>query len=160
MKLQLLFARNTLLPRRSVLAIFASAWSLCSTAQSRDLLPAATQGGELSAPQALAAQEAGQLILIDIRQPEEWKETGVAKGAVRISMRHPKGGDGFMADILRATAGNKNAPIALICRTGNRTTHVQQYLQSQGFGKVWQVSEGMAGSKAGPGWLRRGLPLD
>jgi rhodanese-related sulfurtransferase len=47
----------------------------------------------------------------------------------------------------------------LICRTGNRTTQVQRYLEAQGFTQVFNVREGMAGSAAGPGWLRRGLPL-
>ena len=61
----------------------------------------------------------------------------------------------------RYTAGKiENAPIALICRTGNRTTQVQRYLQSQGFTNVYNVKEGMAGSGAGPGWLKRGLPVE
>jgi rhodanese-related sulfurtransferase len=37
---------------------------------------------------------------------------------------------------------------------------VQRYLQSQGFTQVYNVKEGMAGSGAGPGWLKRGLPVD
>ena len=51
-------------------------------------------------------------------------------------------------------------PIALICRTGNRTTQVQRYLQGQGFTNVYNVKEGMAGSGAGPGWIKRGLPVE
>ena len=66
---------------------------------------------------------------------------------------------GFMDDLLKLTKGDKNAPVALICRTGNRTTQVQRYLEAQGFTQVFNVREGMAGSAAGPGWLRRGLPL-
>ena len=53
---------------------------------------------------------------------------------------------------------NRNAPIALICRTGNRTTQVQRYLQSVGFTQVYNVREGMAGSDAGPGWVARKRP--
>ena len=34
-----------------------------------------------------------------------------------------------------------------------------RYLEAQGFTQVFNVREGMAGSAAGPGWLRRGLPL-
>ena len=49
---------------------------------------------------------------------------------------------------------------ALICRTGNRTGQVQKFLQAQGFTNVLNVSEGMAGSGAGPGWARRGLPIE
>jgi rhodanese-related sulfurtransferase len=124
------------------------------------LTPAiAAPGAELSAPDALAQLKAGKLILVDIRTPEEWKQTGVAQGAVRLDMQHPKGAPGFTADLLKLTKGDKSAPVALICRTGNRTTQVQRYLEAQGFTQVINVREGMAGSTAGPGWLRRGLPL-
>lgn len=124
------------------------------------LIPAfAATGLEVSAPDALAQLKAGKLILVDIRTPDEWKQTGVAQGAVRLDMQHPKGAAGFMDDLLKLTKGDKNAPVALICRTGNRTTQVQRYLEAQGFTQVFNVREGMAGSAAGPGWLRRGLPL-
>ena len=120
------------------------------------LIPAfAATGLEMSAPDALAQLKAGKLILVDIRTPDEWKQTGVAQGAVRLDMQHPKGAPGFMDDLLKLTKGDKNAPVALICRT----TQVQRYLEAQGFTQVFNVREGMAGSAAGPGWLRRGLPL-
>jgi hypothetical protein len=77
-----------------------------------------------------------------------------------INMLHPQGAPGFANALLDKVNGDKNAPIALICRTGNRTTQVQRYLQSQGFTQVYNVKEGMAGSGAGPGWIKRGLPVD
>jgi len=119
----------------------------------------AASGATLSAPDALAQVKAGTLTLVDIRTPAEWQQTGVAQGAVRIDMQHPRGGPGFMEELLKQTRGDKHAPVALICRTGNRTTQVQRYLEAQGFTRIFNVSEGMAGSAAGPGWLRRGLPL-
>ncbi len=115
--------------------------------------------GVLAAPEALARQQAGKLTLIDIRQPEEWRQTGVAKGAKGISMRHPQGPQGFLQELTAAVGGDKNAPIGLICRTGNRTTAMQKALRDVGFTRVFNVKEGMAGSAAGPGWLARGLPL-
>ncbi|MBI5792758.1 MAG: rhodanese-like domain-containing protein [Rhodocyclales bacterium] len=115
---------------------------------------------DLAAPDAAAAVAAGKITLIDIRTPPEWKETGVARGAQLINMLHPQGAPGFTNALLDKVKGDKNAPIALICRTGNRTTQVQRYLQSQGFTQVYNVKEGMAGSGAGPGWLKRGLPVD
>jgi len=66
----------------------------------------------------------------------------------------------LLQSILQMTGGDRNAPIALICRTGNRTTQAQKHLQSLGFTQVYNVKEGMAGSIAGPGWLKRDLPLD
>ncbi len=115
---------------------------------------------DLSAPDAAAALAAGKVVLVDIRTPPEWKETGVAKGAKLINMQHPQGATGFTSALLEQVGGNKDAPIALICRTGNRTTQVQRYLQSQGFTQVYNIKEGMAGSGAGPGWIKRGLPVE
>ncbi len=112
---------------------------------------------DLSAPDALAAAQAGKLKLIDIRTPAEWRETGVAPGADRVDFY--RGPDVLVPYILQNVKGDKNAPIALICRTGNRTTQAQKYLQSIGFTQVYNVKEGMKGSAAGPGWLKRGLPV-
>ena len=36
----------------------------------------------------------------------------------------------------------------------------QKALQEMGFSRVYNVKEGMSGSGAGPGWVRRGLPVD
>jgi len=32
--------------------------------------------------------------------------------------------------------------------------------KAQGFTQVYNVKEGMVGSTAGPGWLKRGLPVE
>ena len=117
-------------------------------------------GPTLSAPEAHGQTKSGQVTLIDIRTPPEWRQTGVAEGAHRIDMRHPKGPEGFVAEVLAQVDGNKDAPIALICRTGNRTTQVQKELLARGFTNVYNVKEGMVGSGAGPGWLKRGLPVE
>ena len=136
--------------RRAVLAALATCFAV----------PAfAATGLELSPPDALAQVTSGKLILVDVRTPGEWKQTGVAQGAMMLDMQHPKGAAGFMDDLLKLTKGDRNAPVALICRTGNRSAQVQRFLESQGFTRVYNVSEGMAGSTAGPGWLRRSLPL-
>ena len=115
---------------------------------------------DIDAPQAAAAVGAGKLMLIDIRTQAEWKETGVAKGARRVNMLHPQGAKGFTDQLLSEVKGDRNAAIALICRTGNRSSQVQRYLQSVGFTQVYNISEGMAGSAAGPGWIKRGLPVE
>lgn len=113
----------------------------------------------ISAPDALQAVKKGEVVLVDIRQPEEWKQTGVADGARLIPMRHPEGGAGFVRDLLAAAKGDRNAPIALICRTGNRSGATARALSDAGFTHILDVSEGMAGSGAGPGWIKRDLPM-
>jgi rhodanese-related sulfurtransferase len=120
-------------------------------------LTSAWAGADMSAPDALAASQAARLMLIDVRTPGEWQQTGVPLGASRIDMNQPPAG--FLEAVLKQTKGNKNAPVALICRTGNRSTQMQGFLESQGFTHVFNVKEGMSGSGAGPGWLKRALPV-
>jgi rhodanese-related sulfurtransferase len=115
----------------------------------------ANAGPVISAPDALEQTRAGQLTLIDIRTPREWRQTGIAEGALPIDMTQKT----FVQEILAAVDGNKAAPIGIICRTGNRTTYTQKALQNMGFTNVYNVKEGMIGSGAGPGWIQRGLPV-
>lgn len=114
----------------------------------------------MTAPQARAVVEAGQAVLVDIRQPEEWRETGMAQGAVGISMLHPDGGQGFLRDLNVAVEDQSDTTIILICRTGNRTGQVLRALREWGFSEVYHVPEGMIGSRFGPGWITGGLPIE
>lgn len=119
---------------------------------------AARADHDMTAPEALAAARAGRIKLVDIRTPQEWRQTGVAPGAGRVDFY--RGPDVLVSAILQVVGGDRTAPIALICRTGNRTTQAQKYLRSVGFTQVHNVKEGMTGSTAGPGWLARGLPVE
>lgn len=109
----------------------------------------------MSVATAAKQSEAGQVYLVDIRRPSEWKQTGVAKHAAKITMHQ----SGFLDRIAKHTAGDKTAPIALICARGNRSTHMINLLEQNGYTNVYNVKEGMFGSKEGPGWLALGLPL-
>lgn len=110
----------------------------------------------MSAAEALAKTRAGEITLIDIRTPSEWRQTGIADGALTIDMTRKT----FVQEVLSAVDGDMNAPIVLICRTGNRTGYTLKALEKLGFTNVSHVAEGMAGSAAGPGWIRRGLPTE
>jgi len=138
---------------RLAVAATASLMLLSINACSRD------SGPSLAAPDAYAQAQAGKLTLIDIRRPDEWRQTGVAKDALQINMAHPQGMAGFVQQVTAELGGDRNAPIGLICRTGNRTTQMQQVLREAGFTQVYNIKEGMVGSAAGPGWIARGLPL-
>lgn len=123
------------------------------------LLPlAASAEPDMTAPEALEAARSGKIRLIDIRTPQEWRQTGIAPGAGRVDMY--RGAEHLLRGVLQEAKGDRNAPIAIICRTGNRTTQAQKFLQQQGFTQVFNVKEGMAGSAAGPGWIKRGLPIE
>jgi len=103
--------------------------------------------------------QAGDITLIDVRTPEEWRDSGTVPGALRIDLQDPNGVEGFAVKVLNAVHGDKTTPIAVICRTGSRSGYAQRYLLAQGFSQVFNIPEGMMGSRAGPGWVERGLPM-
>ncbi len=108
----------------------------------------------LLAETALAMSEAGDLIIIDVRNPNEWMRSGVAQGALTITPQNPS----FMQDLHDAVGGDLNKPIALICATGTRTAAIQRFLREQGYGAVSHIAEGMMGNFSAAGWLRKELP--
>jgi len=114
----------------------------------------------LSPTEASAQVAAGKMVLIDVRTPEEWRQTGVPVGAKRLDYRNRAGERQFVERIVSMVGGDRNAPLAIICRSGNRSAQVQSLLTENGFTQVVNVQEGMLGNATGPGWLRRGLPVE
>ena len=92
---------------------------------------------------------------MDIRTPEEWRETGVAQGAWPLNLYD----ESFPERLFLARDLAEDRPVALICRTGNRSGGVMQRLRTSGYTNFLDISEGMAGSAAGPGWIKSGLPI-
>ncbi|MGV6859175.1 MAG: rhodanese-like domain-containing protein [bacterium] len=93
--------------------------------------------------------------LIDIRRPEEWRETGVVKGSHLITLFDERGRlqESFFPR-LAETVKDKTQPVALICRTGNRTQAGSQLLAEKlGFTNVYNVRNGITG------WLADRRPV-
>lgn len=136
----------------------AGLMALCLIATGNVL--AQTAQNEVSAADAYALLQDGDITLIDIRRPEEWRQTGVAQGATRINMVHPKGLQGFAQEVYNSVNGDLDAPIVLICRTGSRTSRLQPILKQVGFTNVRHIPEGTMGNRSTPGWIAQGLPVD
>ncbi len=112
-------------------------------------------GDSVDAPTAHRLASEGKLLLIDIRRPDEWKKTGSGEGATRLDMRR----EDFIAELDKMTGGDRSKPVALICARGVRSSRMNNRLVEAGFTNIIDVPEGMLGSKAGPGWLKRSLPV-
>ena len=121
-----------------------------------DVLTEDVIGRQVDAPTAHDLAAKGEIVLIDILRPDEWASTGSGEGAVRLDMRR----DDFIVELEKITAGDRTAPVALICARGVRSARLTNRLTEAGFNNIIDVPEGMLGSSAGPGWLKRGLPLD
>ena len=115
-------------------------------------------GGRITPDMAHNWVSSGDVILIDIRRLDEWKDTGVPKGAVLISMHEEGGLDDFEATLKTLLEGDKSKPIAFICAGGVRSRYLQWQMEKRGFTKIYDVSEGMVGGILSKGWIKRGLP--
>ena len=131
-------------------AVAAGGRNLFYDALTEDVL-----GGQIDAPTAHARAGAGEILLIDIRRPDEWATTGSGEGAVRLDMRRAD----FIAELDRLSGGDTSRPVALICARGVRSARLTNRLLEAGYANIIDVPEGMLGSSAGPGWLKRGLPV-
>lgn len=125
-------------------------------------LPAPVNAAEIiDSKAALARVSAGEVMLLDVRSPEEWRETGLPKGAKAVTIHGPDGMAGFVAKAKRVAKDRKDQPIALICARGWRSYRAANALEEAGFTNIINVREGMLGNPFdGPGWLDRKLPVD
>ncbi|MEW2913498.1 rhodanese-like domain-containing protein [Leisingera sp. JC11] len=109
----------------------------------------------LTAAEAYAQARAGEITLVDIRTPQEWRASGVPVGSHQIDMRRSD-----FIEALQAAAGpDPSAPVALICARGVRSARMTLALAEAGYTNVIDVPEGMLGSAAGPGWIAGNLPV-
>src|SRR3989338_7948669 len=90
-------------PRLSVAII--AAFMLMLNGCSRD------SDSTLSAPDAYAMAQSGKLTLIDVQRPDEWKNTGIAQGALHIDMSSTQGEAGFIQQVSDKVRGDKRTPI-------------------------------------------------
>ncbi|MEE8280459.1 MAG: rhodanese-like domain-containing protein [Alphaproteobacteria bacterium] len=146
-------------PALSRHALMAGLAVLVSTLAFATAAPAG-EGGVITADAAAERAAAGEILVIDVRSPREWRQTGVAKGARQVTIHDPGGLAGFLAAVKAELGGDLERPIAVICAYGNRSTLAQRVLTQAGFTRVLNIKEGMLGGPNGPGWLPRGLPVE
>lgn len=147
---QAMFSRRKLLIAGGVVVLGGGA----AVAGRSYVMRVSVDGDLLTPVQAHDHANAGRITLVDIRRPDEWAETGVGAGANPIDMRR----DDFIAALDRVTGGDRSEPIALICARGVRSRKMTERLTNAGYTNIIDVPEGMLGSRAGPGWLKRGVP--
>lgn len=114
---------------------------------------------ELKPHLAWSKMERGGMILLDVRTPAEWLQTGVPKNARLVTLSDPRGTAGFVAGAKKAVRGDLRKPVGVICRTGNRSAVAVALLEKAGFKNVFDVPEGVVGNGRDTGWASRGLPM-
>lgn len=109
----------------------------------------------LSPAEAFQRVQKGELHLIDIRTPREWRVTGIPAGAIPLDMRRQD----FLQVLDQVLGENRAAAVALICARGVRSARMTVALEAAGYTNVIDVPEGMLGSGVGPGWVAGNLPV-
>lgn len=132
---------------------FAVALALCFA------MPAAWAAEDLKPHLAWSKMERGGMILLDVRTPAEWLQTGVPKNARRVTLSDPRGVAGFVSGAKKAVRGDLRKPVGVICRTGNRSAQAAALLEQAGFKTIYDVPEGVVGNGRDTGWAPRGLPM-
>jgi rhodanese-related sulfurtransferase len=122
---------------------------------------AAAGGHAQSGLSALSAREAhdgalaGQLVIVDIRTPAEWADTGVPQGALRLDAE----ASGFELRLAGLRVDYPGKRIVLIDRSGGLSASTRQKLAGRGWRDLGLVRGGMLGSASDKGWLAEGLPV-
>jgi rhodanese-related sulfurtransferase len=103
----------------------------------------------------LAKLSAAGVAVIDIRTRPEWEETGIVPGSHLLTFFDERGKAEPAAWLNRAMAIAKpGEPVIVICRSGNRTKPVSQFLsQHAGYAKVYNVRNGIRA------WAKEGRPM-
>ncbi len=92
----------------------------------------------------------GEVVLIDVRDADEWEQTGTPSGSHRIAMT-----DKTLSEKVRwLMRENPNASIAVGCATGRRSKTVIRRLHQSGIEGLKVLSGGM------DRWSNEGLPVD
>ena len=141
-----------LLPSLTIL-ILVVAFAAAGCSSQEEAAPADTGGATGATWETVDVQTANDALtanvdaqIVDVREPDEWAETGVPEGAVLIPL-----GD------LEAQAPTELAseqPVYVICRSGNRSQTGSDILVGLGYTQVFNVDGGITA------WIEAGLPVE
>lgn len=106
----------------------------------------------LTPREALEAARAGRLLLIDIRTPAEWRDTGLPQGAIALDAE----ASAFEVRLAGLRLDHPGKRIALIDRSGALAASTRDKLAGRGFRDILAVRGGMLGPD---GWLAEKLPV-
>ncbi len=91
--------------------------------------------------------KSGEVTLVDCRTPEEFAESHI-DGAINIDWKHNRH---FIDDFKKQITNAK--PVAIYCRSGNRSTRAMFALGAVGYSKIYNLEHGIKS------WKKAGKPL-
>lgn len=115
-------------------------------------LPAYAQVRDIDNAQLQQLIEQG-VAVIDIRRADEWRQTGVVPGSRLLTFFQDRAYRVYDIPAWLGAVAREippEAPVVVICRTGNRTQAVADLLHRAGYRQVYNVRDGIVE------WLREG----
>jgi rhodanese-related sulfurtransferase len=103
---------------------------------------------KISSAEAAKKVAAGTAVIIDVREPAEWAESGVAEPAELLPMSDYNGDQKLWKPFLEKNAGKE---LILYCRSGNRSGQVAAKLAAKG--------HTVENAGAFKDWAAAGLPV-
>ena len=100
---------------------------------------------EIEPFEAAAEIEGGDVVLVDTREPHEYKEAHLEDGKLVPP--------GLLADEIETAAPDKSARTILYCRSGNRSAIAAAQMQALGYTDVASMAGGILA------WQEQGLPV-
>ena len=96
----------------------------------------------------------GNVPIIDIRTPPEWKETGVIPGSIKLMAFDDRGRIDIKSWLKEFSkyVKDKNQPFVLVCRSANRTGILGQYLDKIGYKNVYDLKGGITSGYISKGY--------
>ncbi|OOG27194.1 peptidylprolyl isomerase [Thioalkalivibrio denitrificans] len=109
--------------------------------------------GEVDNAELKALMDKGYTV-IDVRRPDEWRETGVVEGSHLLTAFDDGGNfvQSFPAELHSLVKPDE--PVVIICRVGNRTGLLARAMAEQaGYEQVYNVTDGITA------WIADGRPV-
>lgn len=119
------------------------------------LVSATLAADTMSVQDAWAKMQNKTLVLVDVRTKGEWESSGIAPGAITLTM----GAQDYYEKLEAIAAANPGKTIGLICAAGGRSTKTASELEKRGLSQVVDVKEGMGGGLFSAGWIAAELPV-
>lgn len=111
--------------------------------------------GQVSAEQLQSMQQNDNALVIDVRTETEWQATGVIPGSQKLQSFNSDSqfdAEKWLADLQKLKTSPDQAVI-LVCRSGNRSGKVGEFLVRQGMPNVYHLNNGLQS------WIKSGYPL-
>ncbi len=148
---------------KSTLFLFLSLWTTLLWADPQacegcNKLPetmAAAKLGQVFSEQLQTMQRNDHALIIDIRTEAEWHATGIIPGSQKLQSFNSDGqfdSAKWLADLQKLKTSPDQAVI-LVCRSGNRSDKVGEFLVRQGMPNVYHLNNGIQS------WIKSGHPV-